>query len=109
MILRSWHTRIDESRAAEYETFARQRSVPMFRASPGFAGCLFGGEPGARVVITLWDDLGAIEALENSESYQDTVAAIAATGFLEGDSSVSVFELQGAMLDPELGDRVPHW
>jgi len=109
MILRTWLTRIDESRAGEYEAFARQRSVPMFRSMPGFAGVLFGARAGERVVITLWDDLEAIEALENSESYQSTVAAIAATGFLEGDSSVDIVELDGAILVGNLVDRIPHW
>ena len=109
MIVRTWLTRIDESRAAEYEAFVRQRSVPMFRSMPGFEGVMFGARHGARMVITLWDDLGAIEALENSESYQNTVAAIAATGFLEGNSSVDVFELEGATLDASLTDRLPHW
>jgi heme-degrading monooxygenase HmoA len=109
MIVRTWLTRIDESRAADYEAFAQQRSLPMFRSMPGFAGVLFGARDGARVVITLWDDLQAIDALENSESYQSTVAAIAATGFLEGDSSVEVVELQGAFFAGDLADRMPHW
>ena len=99
MIVRTWLTRIDESRAAEYAEFAQQRSLPMFQSQPGFAGVLFGAQPGNRVVITFWDDSRAIEALDTSESYQATVAAIEATGFLRGQSSVEVFEVQAAMLD----------
>jgi len=99
MIVRTWLTRIDESRAAEYAEFAQQRSLPMFQSQPGFAGVLFGAQPGNRVVITFWDDSRAIEALDTSESYQATVAAIEARGFLRGQSSVEVFEVQAAMLD----------
>jgi heme-degrading monooxygenase HmoA len=99
MIIRTWLTPIDERRAAEYEQFAQQRSLPMFRSQPGFAGVLFAAQPGNRIVITFWDDSRAVEALDTSDSYQATVAAIEATGFLQGQSRVEVFEVQAAMLD----------
>jgi heme-degrading monooxygenase HmoA len=101
MIIRTWLTRIDERGAAEYEEFAKQRSLPMFRSQPGFAGVLFGAQPGNRVVITFWDDTRAVEALDTSESYQATIVAIEATGFLRGRSSVEVYEVQTAILDCE--------
>jgi heme-degrading monooxygenase HmoA len=99
MIVRTWLTRIDESRSAEYAQFAQKRSLPMFRSQPGFAGVLFAAQPGTRLVITFWDDTRAVEALDTSESYQATVAAIEATGFLRGQSSVDVFEVQAGIMD----------
>jgi heme-degrading monooxygenase HmoA len=103
MILRVWRTRIDESRADDYREFARGRSVPMFRSQPGFVGGLFGARHGERAVITIWEDRTAAEVLSSSESYQITVAAIEASGFLIGESSVEMFELEGAVLDAGLG------
>lgn len=103
MIVRVWRTRIDESRADDYREFARDRSVPMFCSQPGFAGVLFGARDGERAVITIWADRTAAEALSNSESYQTTVAAIGASGLLIGESSVEIFELEGAVLDAGLG------
>jgi hypothetical protein len=41
MIVRIWRTGIDGSRAEDYERFARDRSLPMFRAQTGFRGALF--------------------------------------------------------------------
>jgi heme-degrading monooxygenase HmoA len=98
MVVRIWRTEIDTTRAEEYREFARSRSLPMFRAQPGFAGVLFAGQGSERVVITLWRDLAAAEALERSETYNATVAEIQATGFLRGDSSVEVLELEGVLL-----------
>jgi hypothetical protein len=38
MIMRIWRTQVDEARAAEYERFAAQQSLPMFRAHRGSKG-----------------------------------------------------------------------
>jgi heme-degrading monooxygenase HmoA len=103
MVVRIWRTEIDTTRAEEYREFARSRSLPMFRAQPGFAGVLFAGQGSERVVITLWRDLAAAEALERSETYNATVAEIQATGFLRGDSSVEVLEVEGVFLSDEAG------
>jgi heme-degrading monooxygenase HmoA len=103
MVVRIWRTEIDTTRAEEYREFARSRSLPMFRAQPGFAGVLFAGQGSERVVITLWRDLAAAEALERSETYNATVAEIQATGFLLGDSSVEVLEVEGVFLSDEAG------
>jgi hypothetical protein len=45
-------------------------------------------------VITLWDDAEAAAALDASETYAETVAAIVATGFLRGESTVEVFDVE---------------
>jgi heme-degrading monooxygenase HmoA len=101
MVVRIWRTEIDVRRADEYREFAHSRSLPMFRAQPGFAGVLFAGQGSERVVITLWRDVAAAEALDHSETYSATVAEIEATGFLRGDSSVEVLELERVFLSGE--------
>jgi heme-degrading monooxygenase HmoA len=101
VVVRIWRTEIDVRRADEYREFAHSRSLPMFRAQPGFAGVLFAGQGSERVVITLWRDVAAAEALVRSEAYNATVAEIQATGFLRGDSSVEVLELEGGFLSGE--------
>jgi heme-degrading monooxygenase HmoA len=98
MIMRIWRTQVDPSRAADYERFAAEQSLPMFRAQPGFQGLLFGRHDRDRVVMTLWDDDAAADALERSASYRDTVARITATGFLVGESSTERFEVHGNTL-----------
>jgi heme-degrading monooxygenase HmoA len=100
MVLRIWRTGIDESRAADYLEFARDKSVPMFVSQLGFAGVFFAARPGERAVVTLWESRAAAEALETSESYRTTVAAIERTGFLWGESTVEVFEIEQALTVP---------
>lgn len=93
MIMRIWRTQVDEARAAEYEHFAAEESLPMFRAHRGFKGHLFGRRGADCVVVTIWDDDAAADALEASPRYRDTVARINAAGFLAGRSEVDRFEL----------------
>lgn len=91
MILRIWTTGIDESRAEEYETFARELSTPMFQVQPGFEGLLLARSEGERKVLTLWRDEASAHALGASESYGATVAAIEAAGFLRPPQAVALF------------------
>ncbi|TDD21125.1 hypothetical protein E1218_21435 [Kribbella turkmenica] len=98
MIMRIWRTGVDETRAAEYERFAREQSLPMFRAHEGFVGLLFGREGSRCVVTTLWADHAAADALERSARYQDSVRRIAAAGFLTGESSVERYDVHGSVL-----------
>jgi hypothetical protein len=65
MILQIWRTRIDQTRADEYRDFAHSRSLPMFRARPGFPGVLFAAHRAERAVITLWRDLASVEAFDH--------------------------------------------
>ena len=94
-MVRIWRTRVDADRLDEYERFASERSKPMFEAQQGFRGVLFARAGGACAVISIWRDRDAVEQLENSKSYQQTVSAIVATGLLIDDSSVEVLELHG--------------
>src|SRR5215207_4696754 len=56
MIVRIWRTGLDESRADEYERFARERSLPMFQKQPGCVGVFFTRTEQGRAVITLWEN-----------------------------------------------------
>ena len=102
MLVRIWRTHIDEARAPEYEAFARQRSLPMFRAQQGFAGVLFARDDASCAVISFWRDAAAVDALAQSASYDETATALAATGMVVGAASVEVFELHGGYIDEAL-------
>jgi heme-degrading monooxygenase HmoA len=82
MILRIWRANIDPARAEEYERFARERSLPMFRSHRGFRGCAFLRNGSDCAVVTLWARPADVAALEASALYRETVAAIMATGFV---------------------------
>jgi heme-degrading monooxygenase HmoA len=97
--MRIWRTGLDESRAAEYERFAREVSLPMFRDHRGFLGLLFGRNGGDAVVTTLWEDHAAADELERSTRYRATVTRIVEAGFLAGESTVERFEVHGSDLD----------
>jgi heme-degrading monooxygenase HmoA len=99
MIARIWRTQIDETRADDYRRFARVKSLPMFREQPGFVGVLFAANLAERTVITLWRDIASAQRLDQSETYKSTVAEIEATGFLRGESSVEVLELEGFFVE----------
>ena len=96
---RIWRTAIDPSRADEYEEFARERSLPMFRSHDGFAGVLFAGDADARIVITLWTSRAAAHALEHSAVYRETVEAIEAAGFLRPPQQVELLDVTAGWLD----------
>jgi heme-degrading monooxygenase HmoA len=93
VIARIWRTAVEPTRASEYLDFARRYSLPMFRAQRGFRGVVFATHDVERTVITFWDDLASVEALNSSHTYAETVAAIEAAGFLHGQSSVEVLEV----------------
>ena len=82
MIVRIWRAEIDPARAEEYELFAQERSLPMFRSHAGFRGCALAREGADCTVVTLWERLEDAEALEDSDRYRETVEAIMATGFV---------------------------
>ena len=99
MIVRIWRTGIDPARADEYERFAEQRSLPMFRTQPGFCGVLFTtAADGGRAVISFWDDERAVELLDRSESYRDTASALGSSGILRGEQTVEVLTAHGGEL-----------
>jgi heme-degrading monooxygenase HmoA len=103
MIVRVWRTGLDESRAAEYDRFAMERSLPLFRRQPGLRGVLFTHSDNGPAVITFWADRTAVDALESSAEYRETAAAISATGFLRSPQTVDVLEVDGGWIPSELG------
>jgi heme-degrading monooxygenase HmoA len=104
VFIRTWRTLVDERRTSEYDLFASTRSLPMFRGHAGFAGVLFGRTGESCAVVTFWDSREAIDQLERSASYRETVADILATGFLVGDPSVEVLDLVAGELTARLVD-----
>lgn len=105
MIARIWRTEIDPTRADEYQTFAHAQSLPMFRQQEGFIGVLFAAAATGRAVITLWRDLDAVATLDASPTYKNTVAEIEATGFLRGESTLEVLELEDTFFEPTILDQ----
>ncbi len=97
-LLRIWRTQVDRDRLDEYERFAAERSLPTFREQDGFLGVFFARRGAECLVVTLWRDEDAVTRLARSSTYAETVDAITAAGFLVGEASVEVFELQGASL-----------
>jgi heme-degrading monooxygenase HmoA len=99
VIVRIWRTGIDPARAGEYDRFAEERSLPMFRTQQGFRGVLFttAAEDG-RAVISFWGDQNAVDRLDRSESYRATAGALGSTGILRGEQTVEVLEVSGGEL-----------
>ncbi len=94
-LVRIWRTNVDPLRVTEYERFAQDVSLPMFRAQQGFLGVLFAGAGPPRAVLSFWKDQHAVDALASSPSYGETVARILATGMLAGETTTEILELHG--------------
>ena|SRR3989442_4481749 len=98
MIVRIWRTRVDRARMAEYETFEKNESEPMFRKQVGNLGVLFARTQDECAAISFWRDMRSIESLETSWTYQQTVEKLNATGLLTGSQSLEVFRVKGGFL-----------
>ncbi len=99
MIARLWRTHVDVDRLEDFQKFANEQSLPMFKKQPGFLGCQFWHNPEGSVTLSLWEDMAAIEALDHSETYQQTVKDIHASGLIRGEQSIEVFAVFGGTLD----------
>ena len=102
MIARIWRTGLDEGRAEEYDAFAVDRSLPMFRRQPGCRAVFFVRIMEGRAAITFWQDLVTAEALTSSKDYLETVEAILAAGFLRPPQSVELLPVDQLWLAPDL-------
>jgi hypothetical protein len=100
LVIRIWRTQIDHSRGREYDDFARNVSLPMFRRHDDFLGVLFAGADGERVVVTLWSGRSAVASLEASADYQATVRAIEAAGFLRPPQRIELLDVHGSWTGP---------
>lgn len=100
MICRVWKTNVDPARLEDYEAFARERSLPMFRAHDGFRGVALYRRGAACFVATYWRSKADIETLEASPLYRGTVEAILASGFLSGPQETETFAVQMTDFSP---------
>jgi heme-degrading monooxygenase HmoA len=102
VIVRVWRARIDPARIDEYRRFERERCMPMLRKQPCFLGVLFLRQAEDHALsLTVWEDAGAVDALESSPSYREVTHALAESALLAGGESVVVFEVEGGALRPE--------
>lgn len=99
-VARIWRTAVDRDRLLDYERFAAEVSLPMFRMQPGFAGVVMMRHDDECIVLTLWDDDAATAALARSPSYLETVRRIEAQGFLLGDSALSTYDVHLLVAPP---------
>ncbi len=101
MIVRTWTTKFDVRRRHELDTFADTVSLPMLRRQPAFRGAVFAASGDDYLVITFWRDREAVDRLNASEEYRDTVGRIIKAGFLAGDQEVGEYERTGGDLHRE--------
>jgi heme-degrading monooxygenase HmoA len=102
VILRVWRAQIVPARIEEYRRFERERCLSMLRRQPGFLGVLFLRQAEDRVAsLTIWENIGAVEALTSSPSYQRTAYELAQSGMLAAEQSEEVFEVEGGNLRPD--------
>lgn len=107
MIARVWRAELNPARLEEYRHFERAQCLPMFFRQPGFLGGLFLREAVDQAVsLTLWEDGGAVEALESSPSYRKITLELAEGGLLAGEPSVEIWEVQSGELRVEALLRV---
>jgi heme-degrading monooxygenase HmoA len=102
MILRVWRAKINPARREEYRRFERERCMPMLHKQPGLLGMFFLRQAEDHAAsLTIWEDGGAVEALQSSPSYREITHELAESALLVGDQSVEVLEVEGGDLRPE--------
>jgi heme-degrading monooxygenase HmoA len=103
VIARLWKTGLKQGRAEAYEEFAREISLPMFRRQEGFLGCIMSRKDDQGLVLTLWRDRDAVDALTHSSTYKATVERILAADLLTGEQSTEVTDIHLLDLGPAIG------
>jgi heme-degrading monooxygenase HmoA len=102
VILRIWRARLDPARIEEYRRLEAKQCLAMLRKQPGFLGVFFLREAADNAAsITIWEDRGAVEALESSPSYLRATRELAEGGLLVGEPSVEVLEIESGDLRSE--------
>jgi heme-degrading monooxygenase HmoA len=102
VILRVWHARINPARIDEYRRFEAEQYLPMLHKQSGFLAVLFLRQTGHHAAsLTIWEDSGAVEAVESSPSYQRVVRELMGSDLLAGEQSEEVFEVEGGDLRAE--------
>ena len=107
VIVRVWRAELNPARLEGYRHFEGAQCLPMFFRQPGFLGGLFLRVAVDRAVsLTLWEDSGAVEALESSPSYQKMTRELVEEALLAGEPSVEVWSVQSGELRVEALLRV---
>lgn len=107
MIARVWRAGLNPARLGAYRHFEQAQCLPMFFRQPGFLGGLFLREAVDQAVsLTLWEDGGAVEALESSPSYRKMTLELVEEALLAGEPSVEVWDVQSGELRVEALLRV---
>ncbi len=102
MILRIWRAKINPARLEEYRRFERERCLPMLHKQPGLLEVLFlRYAENHAASLTIWEDRGAVEALQSSPSYRETTHELAESALLAGNESLEILEVEGGDLRPE--------
>jgi heme-degrading monooxygenase HmoA len=99
MLLRIWRTGVTRECMREYEEFERIYSLPMFKWQEGCLGVFFLRGSEGCAAVSLWRSEADVVALDTSPTYQQTVARLMASGLLEGDQSVELFDCAGGAID----------
>jgi heme-degrading monooxygenase HmoA len=72
VIVRVWRAKINLARMEEYRRFEQERCMPMLHKQPGLFAVLFLRQAEDHASsLTIWEDAGAVEALESSPSYRE--------------------------------------
>jgi heme-degrading monooxygenase HmoA len=109
VLIRLWHTGVKRDGMAEYEEFERNVSLAMFNQQPGCLGVLFLRSREGCAALSLWRAESDIAALESSPTYQQTVARLMASGLLEGEQRIEIFDYAGGAADARLFDLIGTW
>jgi heme-degrading monooxygenase HmoA len=65
----------------------------MLRQQKGFLGCVMSRDADEGLVLTFWPDIDAVAALDESQSYQATVARILEADLMAGTQSTEIKEI----------------
>ncbi len=102
MILPVWSAKIDPARIEEYRRFEQERCMSMLSKQPGFLGVIFLRQAEDHASsLTIWEDAGAVDALESSPSYREVTHELAESALLAEMESVVIFEVEGGDIRPE--------
>lgn len=75
----------------------------MFRTQAGCLGVVFLHGPDDEYgACSFWRSVADLEALAASAAYQETVAALHATGILLGEANVRVYQVHGGVVGAAL-------
>jgi heme-degrading monooxygenase HmoA len=106
MIVRLCKTQVQASRFAQYESWEKTRSLPMFKELEGCLGVLFLRSERYCFALSFWRDMAAVDGLETSTLYQQTSKAYEESGMLIGSAALLVFETVEGFAKEDLLDAV---